>query len=55
MYGLQRVCRLGEQKLMKNLSDHFYVFFFFSFILKWMKTIYEVVNWTVHNTFTFFF
>ena len=29
MYGLQRVCRLGEQKLMKNLSDHFYVFFFF--------------------------
>ena len=54
MYGLQRVCRLGEQKLMKNLSDYFYVFFF-SFILKWLKTIYEVVNWTVHNTFTFFF
>ena len=22
MYGLQRVCRLGEQKLMKNLSEN---------------------------------
>ena len=29
MYRLQRVCRLGEQKLKKNLSNHFYVFFFF--------------------------
>ena len=29
MYRLQRVCRLGEQKLKKNLSNHFTCFFFF--------------------------